>query len=137
MVDPVRYPFPAPKTYPNWLRLALSLALLLSLWWWPEGKLPLQGVWQLMLAPLALLPWLARAPETLPFLLADNGEGVELGSGEPFQLDRRSWVLGSVALLWVQPGGRRWWLSRSQMDRAGWHRLCRTLVRLRSKAPEP
>ncbi|WP_035385114.1 hypothetical protein [Ferrimonas futtsuensis] len=137
MADPVRYSFPAPNSYPNWLRLALSLVLLFSLWLWPEGRLPLQALWQLMLAPLALLPWLVRAPETLPFLLADNGEGVELGSGEPFRLDRRSWVLGSVALLWVQPGGRRWWLSRGQMDRAGWHRLCRILVRLGSTESEP
>ncbi|TKB49370.1 hypothetical protein FCL40_08530 [Ferrimonas sediminicola] len=134
MVEHKRYPYPAPSSCPNWLRLGLSLLLLLSLGLWPAERLPLQGAWQLLLLPVTLLPWLPRGAATSPFLLGEDGQGVELGGGEPFQLDPRSWVWGPLALLWVQPGGRLWWLSRRQVDRAGWHRLCRILISCRGAA---
>ncbi|SDJ00235.1 hypothetical protein SAMN04488540_104196 [Ferrimonas sediminum] len=137
MDDLPRYPFPAPRSQWAPLPWCLSCLVLLSLFWWPDNRLPAQGLWQGVVAVVALaLPLLRSGKRPPSFALNELGQGVRLDSGEAIEVSHWSLVLPGAVMLVVRPERRLWWLRRSQLDTTGWRRLCRIVLAARLRDPE-
>ncbi|USD38367.1 hypothetical protein [Ferrimonas sp. SCSIO 43195] len=137
MDDLPRYLFPAPGYQWAPLPWCLSLLVLLSLFWWPDNRLPAQILWQGLVAMLALALPLFKPKERPPgFALNELGQGVRLDNGEAIVVSSWSLVLPGAVMLVIGPDRRLWWLRRSQLDTTDWRRLCRIVLASRLRRPE-